>query len=57
MLSTAIKPILRPTVEGQKLLKVLVEKYGMTRDNAIKLMHDGGAPMAVALLFIARGMT
>jgi hypothetical protein len=56
MLSTVTKPNPRPTVEGQKLLKVLIEKYGMTRDNAIKLMHDGGAPMAVALLFIARGM-
>lgn len=33
---------------------MLMIHYGMTEANALKLMKDGGAPLAVALLAIAR---
>jgi hypothetical protein len=42
------------TVEGRRILKMLVIKYGMTEDKALQLMKDGGAALAVALLSIAR---
>lgn len=38
------------TVDGKRVLKMLVEQYGMTEQNAIRLMKDGGTSLAIALL-------
>jgi len=40
------------TVEGLRVLQMLVSKYGMSEDKALQLMKDGGAALAVALLAI-----
>jgi len=55
--SSVVGSLLMPklTTEGQKVLKLLEAKYGMTRENALKLMQDGGAPLAMALIPAARG--
>jgi len=42
------------TVEGLRVLKLLVDNYGMSEPNALRLMKDGGPALAVALLAIAR---
>ena len=41
------------TVEGRKILKMLVEKYGMQEDKATQLLSDGGLALALALCRIA----
>ena len=50
----ALKKASDLTMEGKRVLRLLVERYGMTELNAIKLMRDGGAPLAAALLAIQR---
>lgn len=37
------------TSEGKKLVKVLESRYGMSRENAIQLLKDGG-PLFAQLL-------
>lgn len=40
------------TLEGIRVLQMLINKYGMTEDKALQLMKDGGPALAVALLSI-----
>lgn len=42
------------TPEGKRVLKMLMERYGMSEPNAVKLLHDGGIQLAIALLSIVR---
>ena len=49
-----LKKALDLTVDGKRVLKLLVERYGMTEMNAVKLLQDGGPALAVALIALAR---
>jgi hypothetical protein len=40
--------------DGEKVLKILQDKYRMDVDSALMLMQDGGALLATALLLKAR---
>lgn len=54
MASNLVRPKL--TSQGQKVLNLLQVKYGMTKENATKLMQDGGALLATAILPLLRGV-
>lgn len=36
------------TTEGRRILTVLMTQYGMSQDNAIRLMQNGGIALATA---------
>ena len=42
------------STEGARVLKLLREEYGMPEDKALKLIVDGGAPLAVVLVQLAK---
>lgn len=42
------------TADGLRILKLLMDRYGMAEVHALQLMKDGGPALAVALLAIAR---
>jgi hypothetical protein len=46
------KPLIKSklTKDGDRLVQVLQNEYFMDRSAAIRLLHDGGAMLAVALL-------
>ena len=43
------------SIDGKRVIEMLIMKYGMTKDNAMKLVTDGGAALAVALISIVKG--
>jgi len=53
-MKSRVKKSTRLSTDGEKVLKLLIIKYGMTRDNAVRLMQDGKAPLAIALMAMTR---
>ena len=57
MLSSRISsphPSAKTTSEGEKVIKLLMTRYGMSREGAIKLLWDGGPSLAVSLLTLVK---
>jgi len=42
------------SVDGRRVLKVLVDRYQMNETAALQLMQDGGPALALALLTLVR---